>query len=231
MRLEEILRQPEGKTLEFKRDLSSPNTALRTLVAFANTAGGRLVIGVADDTRAVVGVKEPLALEEHLASLVADAIEPALLPEIEIVPWRQTHVVVVTVYPSALRPHHLRAQGALRSTYVRLGSTNRAADAALITELGRRIGADSFDEEALPDLDSEALDFVAASQCFAERRSLRHQDLLTLGLLRQVQNRTVPTVGGLLLLAASGSRAFPTHTFRRAASAVQTGPSLPRRSR
>jgi predicted HTH transcriptional regulator len=89
MRLEEILRQPEGKTLEFKRDLSSPTTALRTLVAFANSAGGQLIIGVADENRAVVGVKEPLGLEERLASLVADSIEPALLPEIEIVPWRQ----------------------------------------------------------------------------------------------------------------------------------------------
>jgi len=38
----------EGKTLEFKRDLSSPRNILKTLVAFANTAGGRLFIGVED---------------------------------------------------------------------------------------------------------------------------------------------------------------------------------------
>ena len=40
-----LLLQPEGKTLEFKRDLSSPQNLLKTLVAFANSAGGRLVIG------------------------------------------------------------------------------------------------------------------------------------------------------------------------------------------
>ena len=50
-----LLLQPEGKTLEFKRDLSSPQNLLKTLVAFANSAGGRLVIGV-DDARRVVGV-------------------------------------------------------------------------------------------------------------------------------------------------------------------------------
>ncbi len=38
MKLEELLRAPEGKTLEYKRDLSSPKPALRTLVAFANAA-------------------------------------------------------------------------------------------------------------------------------------------------------------------------------------------------
>lgn len=50
-----LLLQPEGKTLEFKHDLSSPQNLLKTLVAFANSAGGRLVIGV-DDARRVVGV-------------------------------------------------------------------------------------------------------------------------------------------------------------------------------
>jgi ATP-dependent DNA helicase RecG len=36
MLLDDVLRQPEGKTLAFKRDLSSPAPVLRTLVAFAN---------------------------------------------------------------------------------------------------------------------------------------------------------------------------------------------------
>lgn len=42
--LEQLLAQPEGKQLEFKRDLSSPQPLLKTLVAFANTAGGQHVI-------------------------------------------------------------------------------------------------------------------------------------------------------------------------------------------
>lgn len=41
-----LLQRPEGKTLEFTRDLSSPDKVLHTLIAFANTAGGLLVIGV-----------------------------------------------------------------------------------------------------------------------------------------------------------------------------------------
>lgn len=49
----------EGKTLELKRDLSSSTGPLRTITAFANSAGGRLVIGIADDGT-VVGVEDPL---------------------------------------------------------------------------------------------------------------------------------------------------------------------------
>jgi predicted HTH transcriptional regulator len=44
------LHQPEGKTLEFKRDLSSTRNILKTLVAFANTAGGTLLVGAEDKT-------------------------------------------------------------------------------------------------------------------------------------------------------------------------------------
>lgn len=209
MRLEDLLRRPEGKTLEFKRDLSSPAGALRTLVAFANAAGGRLVIGVEDRSRAVIGVRDPLDLEERLASLVADSIAPLLVPDIEVVPWKKTHVLVATVHPSALRPHHVRADGPARGTYVRLGSTNRLADAALMVELARRAGGNAFDEEPVPELDSEAIDFGAASQCFADRRVLRPQDLAALGLVCRHQGRMVPTAGGLLLFGHDRLSRFP----------------------
>ncbi len=46
--IDQLIQQAEGKTLEFKRDLSSPKPVMKTLVAFANTAGGRLIIGVND---------------------------------------------------------------------------------------------------------------------------------------------------------------------------------------
>jgi predicted HTH transcriptional regulator len=46
---------PEGKTLEFKRDLSSPDGVLKTMVAFANTAGGTLLVGVEDALEMCVG--------------------------------------------------------------------------------------------------------------------------------------------------------------------------------
>jgi hypothetical protein len=51
-----LLSRPEGKTLEFKRDPSSPEGALKTIVAFANTSGGALLIGIEDGARGVKGV-------------------------------------------------------------------------------------------------------------------------------------------------------------------------------
>ena len=128
MDLMALLRRPEGKTLEYKRELSSPDGALRTIIAFANTAGGILLIGVEDGTRNVRGVREPLDLEERLAGLISDNIVPRLLPDLEILPWRRTHVLAVQVHPSSTRPHFLRREGPASGVYVRVGSTNRHAD-------------------------------------------------------------------------------------------------------
>lgn len=209
MNLTELLRSNEGKTLEFKHNLDSPAGVLRTLVAFANTAGGKLLIGVEDGSATVCGVSDPLAQEERLANLIADAIAPRLLPDMEIVPWRQTQIIAVTVFPSPNRPHHLCREGADNGTYVRVGSTNRRADAALIGEMRRYTQGEGYDEQAMPDLDSEAIDFRAASESFASLRKLKRGDLATLRLTTLHQGRRVPSIGGLLLFGRERLQHFP----------------------
>lgn len=209
MNLLEILKRPEGKTLEFKRDLSSPEGALRTIVAFANTAGGTLLIGVDDATRAVRGVKDPLDLEERLANIISDSIMPRLAPDIEILPWRDTHLLMVQVYPSPTRPHFLKREGAEVGVYVRVGSTNRHADTEMIAELRRFSRGEAYDEQALPDLDSEAIDFRAASESFASVRKLKRADLDLLRLVTTHQGKKVPTVGGVLLFGRDRLLHFP----------------------
>ncbi|WP_322762015.1 helix-turn-helix domain-containing protein [Frankia sp. Cr2] len=205
----ELLRRPEGKTLEFKRDLSSPAGVVKSVVAFANTSGGVLVIGVDDGSRHVRGVAEPLDLEERLANVISDQIAPRLVPEIEIIPWRGTHVVAVEVFPSPIRPHYLASTGLDAGVYVRVGSTNRRADPDLVEELRRYARGEAYDEQPLPELDSEAVDFRAASELFAPVRKLRRADLETLRLLTVHQGRTVPTVGGVLLFGHDRARLFP----------------------
>ncbi|MGQ0708423.1 MAG: ATP-binding protein [Rhodoferax sp.] len=121
------------------------------------------------------------------------------MPDIEVLPWRSTNVLAVQVYPSPGRPHYLKAAGVEAGVYVRVGSTNRRADDELIAELRRTSLGKSFDEQAMPELDSEALDFRAASECFAPVRKLKKVDLETLRLLVPHQGGKVPSIGGVLL--------------------------------
>ncbi|HQL95840.1 MAG TPA: putative DNA binding domain-containing protein, partial [Candidatus Hydrogenedentes bacterium] len=198
--IHQLIAQPEGKTLEFKRDLSSPKNLLKTLVAFANSAGGVLLIGVADGGENVMGVGgAALDEEERLCNLIADSIEPRLMPSVELVAFQEKTLLAVEVYPSGSRPHWLKSEGPFDGVYVRLGSTNRKADRALIEELKRSAAGASFDEMPMPELTGKALDLTAAKRAFKGVRTLTEKELVTLKLLARVQGRLVPTVGGVLL--------------------------------
>ena len=212
---ETLLQQPEGKTLEFKRDLSSPKPLLKTLVAFANTAGGRLVIGVTDDHQ-IIGVDDPLTEEERLCNLIADAISPRLVPNVEMVTVENKTLLVIEVYLSNSRPHWLKTQGPDLGVYVRLGSTNRQADRELVAELQRSVDGIAFDEMPMPELSIDDLDLTAAQALFGDTRHLDAQALLTLKLLINYQGRQVPTKGAVLLFGKQ-------RTFHFADAWIQCG--------
>ena len=208
-----LLRQPEGKQLEFKRDLSSPRNVLKTLVAFANSAGGRLVIGV-DDARQVVGVADPLAEEERICNLIADAIAPRLLPNVELMSVETlgidtATVLVVEVFPSGARPHYLSKEGPEQGVYLRLGSSNRQAGPDWIAETRRTAAGLVFDEQPLPELSAKDLDLDALARWLESGRTLDEKVLQTLKLLRPYQGRLVPTRGAVLLWGKERESHFP----------------------
>jgi len=207
MFIEDLIQQPEGKTLEFKRDLSSPKPLLKTLVAFANTAGGRLVIGVTDHKK-IVGIAHPLDEEETLSNLIADSILPRLVPTVELVTIEEKTLLVVEVFLSNSRPHFFKKEGEEHGVYVRLGSTNRQADQALVAELHRTVDGVAFDEMPMAELSLDDLDLTAAQEAFEGIRKLNEQNLATLKLVTRYQNRWVPTKGGILLFGKERVKHF-----------------------
>ncbi|MFM8765444.1 MAG: helix-turn-helix domain-containing protein [Spartobacteria bacterium] len=193
-----LIDNPESKTLEFKRDLSSPRSVLRTLVAFANSAGGHLILGVVDD-RKIIGVENPLDEEERQSNLIADSILPRLVPNIEMITVDGKTLLVVEVFLSGMRPHFLKAEGQQSGTYVRLGSTNRLADPQLIAELQRGVAGVSFDALPMPELTMDALDIKAIAKDFEGRNSIDERTLQSLRIMVKEQGKLVPSQGGILL--------------------------------
>lgn len=205
MNIEELLQQPESKTLEFKRDLSSLTPILKTVVAFANTAGGILIIGKSQDG-ALVGIKDPLAAEEKLANAIADNIRPSILPEIEVATVESAHLLVVQV-AHWKGPFYMKSQGLPSGVYFRLGSTSRPANADMLAELQRSIAHTSFDQEPLTELHPGDLSEEAANKAFAATgKSVNREKMRSLGILTPFANRLVPSVGGLILFGSEACR-------------------------
>lgn len=164
--LKDFLKKDEGKTLEFKENSRSKAKIIRTIVAFANTAGGTLVIGVRDKTKEVIGVSDALMEEEKISNMIADCIKPSLIPDIQIVSWRDRELVALTV-PHTVGPFYIASEGDEKGVYIRLGSTNRRAGIEMIEEIRSLARNICFDELPCTEINSEAIDFRAASEFFS----------------------------------------------------------------
>ena len=93
----EIIANGESSGIDFKRDVVDARGLAKTLVAFANFRGGRVLLGV-DDDGTVVGLTRP-EVEEWVMAVCRDKIRPAVIPYFEIVrdvaPGRDVAVVGV----------------------------------------------------------------------------------------------------------------------------------------
>lgn len=209
MKINELLAREEGKTLEFKRDCSSLEPIVRTVIAFANTAGGSILIGVRDQSKEVVGLKDPSREESRLCNAFADMIRPQLIPDISVVSYRGLSLLLITV-PHLKGPYYLSSLGLEQGAYIRLGSSNRAADPDMLEELKRQALHGSYDETPLMEMNSEVLDIRVASEFFAKQgKSIDINKLVTLGTLQKFGNRTVPSIGGILLFGINKEEQYP----------------------
>jgi ATP-dependent DNA helicase RecG len=212
--IKSLLAKDEGKTLEFKRNCSPLAKIVQTAVAFANTAGGKLVIGIQDKTKSVLGLSDPLKDEERLANAFADGIRPLLIPEIQIHAWRDKELIVVSI-PHAIGPYYVKSEGPEKGVYIRLGSTNRAVGPDMIAEIRRLARNILFDEQPCSEISSEDIDFRAASELFS---SVSHQlsppRRKSLGLLVNHGGRDVPTHGAVLLFGKNRREIFPDAVIR-----------------
>ena len=205
--------EPESKTREYKRDLSNSKDAMTTVVAFANSAGGLLIIGVNDD-REVVGVDDPLKEEMRLANLIADSVRPQVTPTIEIMTVSGKTILVADVALGSQRPYYLASEGPHTGTFLRLGSSDRQAAPQTVNELRRESDRVAFEQlparnATIPDLDTDRL-------ARALSRTVDESTLKTLGLATVEQGRIVPTNAGVVV-ACDHAQQFLASAYMRCA--------------
>jgi len=212
--LSSLLSQEEGKTLEFKEAGSALHRILKTIVAFANTAGGTLIIGIRDKTKEVVGVPNILNEEERISSAIADSIAPLLVPSFQFHTWRNRDILIITVSCQPT-PYFIKSEGMGHGVYVRLGSTNRVADKNTISEIRRHAQHESYDE--LPNIKANVddIDLVLASKMFSDvSKKFDRNKAKSLGLIVEHHAKQYPSNGGILLFGKNHNKFFPDAIIR-----------------
>ena len=106
--LQELVALGETAKVEFKQKLPEWNKLLREVVAFANTDGGTVLIGVDDDGQ-ISGLKDPREIEEAIEIHLNQWVRPAVDYRLAVVPLTQKRAVVaIVVSRSQSKPHYVR---------------------------------------------------------------------------------------------------------------------------
>lgn len=125
----------EGQHLEFKRKAAFPDKVVRELIAFANSGGGVLLVGVDDDGK-LAGLKYPeedwLVIDKELGNC-----RPALPLEHQIIRIdAKRFILQIKVEASPQRPHYYAKAGA-KLYFVREGDQSLRASRELVEVIRR----------------------------------------------------------------------------------------------
>ena len=195
------IQKGESKTLEFKQQLPKGQQIAKTLIAFANSSGGKLVIGVTDD-RQLVGIQEDIfVLQDKITSMIYELCSPQLAAQIYIENIAGIELLVVEVARGSLFPYYLKSVGREHGTYIRLGASNRVASSEHIQQLELQRLNVSFDALANYQYPLEKLDLTVLEAAFkAADKSLTLEKMLNLKLAIEEQGQRYASHGLLILL-------------------------------
>lgn len=171
----------ESETLELKEIVVED--IKKEIIAFANSAGGTLYVGVADDG-GIVGVENPDMVIQQISNMVRDSIKPdiTMFTRYATKNVAGKQIVVVEIQRGTERPYYLAKKG-LRpeGVYVRQGTSSVPATSTAIRRMIKDTDGDSF--EAMRSLEQN-LTFQAAEKEFALRDlAFGVSQMKTLGIL------------------------------------------------
>jgi ATP-dependent DNA helicase RecG len=138
--LQTLLHQGENNGVEFKSAQVSPDSLAKEIVAFANTLGGSILIGV-EDNGTITGVKNSTQVEEWVTNICRQNIIPPIQVEMQIEKESNLDVLIIDVPKGKDKPYQTNKNQYL----VRVGSTNRIASYQELLRLFQQAGVFHFD--------------------------------------------------------------------------------------
>jgi hypothetical protein len=104
--LKKLVSHGEGATLEFKRKAAYPEKIVREMIAFANTRGGILLLGVGDDG-SLPGLKYPED-ESHVIQQALKKVKPRLPLQEQFISIGNARTILrYDIAESDRKPHYL----------------------------------------------------------------------------------------------------------------------------
>ena len=185
--------QGESQHQEFKRRIDNAESIAGEIVAFANTEGGRLYIGV-EDNGTIVGCPNPAQVMQTLTNICRDRCRPPITPGLEQVASGGRTVVVLEVIPALNRQKPYSTQGG--RFYLRVGTDQKDAAGRELIRIAQSAGELYYDESPVRGADLSTLSRPAFETYYERQFGLPLADGL-----RQANLSLEQLLGNMRLLA------------------------------
>lgn len=157
----------ENKTTEFKREYTGD--LKYAVVAFANTDGGKIYIGINDDG-SVQGVQNTDATMLQVTNMIRDVVRPdvTMFTECAVEEVEGKPVVVVTIQRGTARPYYLSGKGVRpEGVYIRQRASSVPASETAILNMIKETSGDCYEDARSL---NQQLTFDKAENYFAKRK-------------------------------------------------------------
>ncbi|OLA45502.1 MAG: ATP-binding protein [Firmicutes bacterium CAG:552_39_19] len=213
---EESLFAGESKNIEYKVAVPKKSEKyMKTVVAFANGNGGKIVFGIDDKTLEIVGMDEDNIFKtmDAITNAISDSCEPRIRPDVTLQTVNDKTVIVVEILPGAMRPYYIKSEGMTEGTYMRVSGTTRPVEGYMLKELILEGQNRYFDSEPCRELQITDEDIQNLYKTMKETaikntwqnsekakiKDITKNTLLSWGILTEVQGEIFPTNAYALL--------------------------------
>ncbi len=210
-----IHQNTETDFVEFKdaRGGFSKDPVSNTISAFANTKGGIIVFGVAEDvqTRKLTHVEIDFAdIQERITQLTSNDMSVVIRLDFYFIDLNNKQVLAVYVPERGNhdKPVYLKKTG-MGSAYLRDGNTDRKITEDEMKSFIKNAQGDDYDKKIaedtlLDDLDTKKIDFFLAKSADKVKRDfneVKNETLKNIGIITNNNGSFVPTIAGFLIFA------------------------------
>ncbi|MEN9610055.1 MAG: hypothetical protein RLZZ628_869 [Bacteroidota bacterium] len=140
-----LLEQGENEAVEFKAAAVSSESIAKEIVAFANTQGGSILIGI-EDNGMISGVGNPAALEEWVANICRQNVNPAIQVKIQSEKYLDKNILHIEIPKGRDKPYQTNKNQYL----IRIGTTNRTATQTELLRMFQQAGVFHYDSTGVP---------------------------------------------------------------------------------
>ncbi|WP_442591590.1 RNA-binding domain-containing protein [Pedobacter sp. AW31-3R] len=213
----EIIQQGESSKVQFEEKIPHTDSLAHELIAFSNSKGGIIIIGISDKTGAVIGLtfEEIQESNQKLVNTASQSVFPAIIIETEVLNVSGKNVIVVDVAEGLNKPY----KDHLGTIYLKNGSDKRRVTSN--DEIARLLqsGGSFFTDEA-PVSGTSASDInLSLYSKFLYRKLGKPFADLGLNLAQSLENLCLLksghlTLAGLLLFSEKRSTIKPQFSIQ-----------------